>query len=56
VFVAALKAASATSAQKTPLRVNGQPEQIDQAILGLIQSDFVTGQDLIVDGGRPLAF
>jgi 3-oxoacyl-[acyl-carrier protein] reductase len=52
----ALRAAWAASAQKTPLQVNGQPEQIAQAILGLLQGDFVTGQDLIVDGGRSLAF
>lgn len=53
---AALRAAWDVSASKTPLQVNGQPEQIAEAILGLIRSDFTTGQDLIVDGGRSLAF
>jgi 3-oxoacyl-[acyl-carrier protein] reductase len=53
---ATLNAAWAASAHKTPLGTNAQPNQIAQAILGLIQSDFVTGQDLIVDGGRSLAF
>jgi NAD(P)-dependent dehydrogenase (short-subunit alcohol dehydrogenase family) len=51
-----LSAAWAASAQKTPLGTNAQPGQIAQAIVGLFQSDFVTGQDLIVDGGRSLSF
>ncbi len=53
---AELAAAWQASAKKTPLGMNAQPEHIAQAILGLLRSDFVTGQDLIVDGGRSLAF
>ena len=45
-------AAEARTRAATPLARNAQPDDIAQAVLGLIKSDFVTGQDLIVDGGR----
>jgi 3-oxoacyl-[acyl-carrier protein] reductase len=47
-------AAEARTRATTPLRRNAQPEDIADAILGLIRSDFVTGQDLLVDGGRSM--
>ena len=40
--------------QMTPLRRSGLPEDVADACLGLIRSDYVTGQVLIVDGGMAL--
>jgi 3-oxoacyl-[acyl-carrier protein] reductase len=51
----AAEAGQARTRAATPLGRNGQPEDVATAILGLIRSDFVTGQDLIVDGGRGMA-
>lgn len=36
----------------TPLQRLGDPEDVVQAMLYLLRSDFVTGETLIVDGGR----
>jgi pteridine reductase len=36
----------------TPLHRLGEPEDVVQAMLYLLRSDFVTGETLIVDGGR----
>ena len=36
----------------TPLHRLGDPEDVVQAMLYLLRSDFVTGETLIVDGGR----
>lgn len=41
-------------ARCTPMRRNAKPEDVADAILGLIISPFVTGQNLVVDGGRSL--
>jgi NAD(P)-dependent dehydrogenase (short-subunit alcohol dehydrogenase family) len=37
-----------------PLQRSGQPDDIAGAVLFLVQSQFVTGQVLILDGGRTL--
>jgi len=39
---------------KIPLRRNGSAEDVAQAVLYFIRSDFVTGELLVVDGGREL--
>ena len=39
-------------ARTTPLARIGSPEDVTQAVLYLIDADYVTGQTLIVDGGR----
>lgn len=39
-------------ASTTPLRRLGHPDDVVQAMLYLLRSDFVTGETLIVDGGR----
>ncbi|RPI09860.1 MAG: SDR family oxidoreductase [Zetaproteobacteria bacterium] len=44
----------ARAAQRVPLRRLGAPEDIARAALYLIESDFVTGDVLTVDGGRRL--
>jgi NAD(P)-dependent dehydrogenase (short-subunit alcohol dehydrogenase family) len=37
--------------QRIPLRREGTPEQVAQAIVLLAQNDYVTGETLTVDGG-----
>jgi len=38
-------------AERTPLKAVATPEQVSQAVMGFINSDIVTGQHLVVDGG-----
>jgi NAD(P)-dependent dehydrogenase (short-subunit alcohol dehydrogenase family) len=45
---------SAAIEQATPLGRWGGPMEIAKAILGLIESDFITGETIRVDGGRHL--
>jgi len=39
-------------ADTTPLRRLGDPQDVVDAMLYLLRSDFVTGETIIVDGGR----
>ncbi|MFW6062358.1 MAG: SDR family oxidoreductase [Planctomycetota bacterium] len=41
-------------ASTNPLNRHGRPEDIAEAVLFLLKSDFVTGQVLFIDGGRHL--
>jgi NAD(P)-dependent dehydrogenase (short-subunit alcohol dehydrogenase family) len=41
--------------RRAPLRRTGTPEDIDYAVVFLAQSPFITGQVIVVDGGRSLA-
>ena len=41
-------------AEKVPLRKHGGPQDIADAVLYLLKSDYVTGQIIYVDGGRHL--
>lgn len=41
-------------ARTTPLGRNGSPEDVVRALLYLARADFVTGEVLVVDGGRML--
>jgi pteridine reductase len=41
-------------AQRAPLKRNGSPEDVVRALRYLLQADFVTGDTLVVDGGRLL--
>jgi len=41
--------------RRAPLRRTGQPEDIAGAVSYLAQAEFVTGQVLVVDGGRSIA-
>ena len=36
----------------TPLQRHGTPDDVVQAVLYLLQADFVTGETIVVDGGR----
>ncbi len=40
----------------TPLRRIAGPDDVAQAILSLIENDLVTGQDLVVDGGKNILY
>jgi NAD(P)-dependent dehydrogenase (short-subunit alcohol dehydrogenase family) len=42
-------------AKSTPLGRWGGPEEIVKAVLALIETDFMTGETLRVDGGRHLS-
>jgi pteridine reductase len=41
-------------AERAPLRRNGSPDDVLEAILYLLRADFVTGEVLVLDGGRML--
>ncbi|HEY4688566.1 MAG TPA: SDR family oxidoreductase [Anaerolineae bacterium] len=41
-------------AQNVPLNRTGTPDDVAQAVLYLVRSEFVTGQLLVLDGGREL--
>ena len=41
-------------AERAPLRRNGSPDDVVQAMMYLISADFVTGNVLVLDGGRIL--
>jgi 3-oxoacyl-[acyl-carrier protein] reductase len=43
-------------ADTTPLRRIAGPDDVAQAIVSLIENDVVTGQDLVVDGGRNIQY
>jgi 3-oxoacyl-[acyl-carrier protein] reductase len=44
------------SAERTPLKGVASAEDVAQAVLGLLACDFVTGQSLIVDGGKSVTY
>lgn len=41
-------------ARRAPLKRNGSPGDVVRALLYLLEADFVTGETLVVDGGRLL--
>jgi 3-oxoacyl-[acyl-carrier protein] reductase/pteridine reductase len=41
--------------RRAPIKKTGEGDDIAEAVLFLAQSDFITGQVLVVDGGRTLA-
>ncbi len=43
-------------AQGTPLKAVATPEHVAQAVMGFIRSDMVTGQYLVVDGGKNITY
>ena len=47
---------TAREREATPLARTAQPEDVAAAVLGLLSADMVTGVDVIVDGGKHLAY
>jgi ketoreductase RED2 len=43
-----------TVRERAPLRRSGQPQDVAEAVMGLVQAGFVTGEVLTVDGGMTL--
>ena len=43
-------------AGNTPLRRIAGPDDVAQAIVSLLENDLVTGQDLVIDGGRNIQY
>jgi 3-oxoacyl-[acyl-carrier protein] reductase len=43
-------------AEGTPLKAIATADQVAQAVMALVENDIVTGQDLVVDGGRMAAY
>lgn len=41
---------------KTPLQAVATPENCAQVVVSLLQNDFVTGESLIIDGGKHLTY
>jgi len=42
--------------ETVPLRATTQPEQVARALLGLLEMDAVTGQTLVIDGGKHVLY
>ena len=47
--------AARTTRERTPLKRNGTPEDVAEAVLYLSTTTFVTGEIIVIDGGRFLA-
>jgi 3-oxoacyl-[acyl-carrier protein] reductase len=52
----AAAAQEAGMAARTPLRKVATPEEVSQAVMGLVNADAVTGQHLVVDGGVGIGY
>ena len=44
------------SAAATPLGMIARPDDIAQVVIALLENDLITGQDLVVDGGRNVRY
>jgi ketoreductase RED2 len=53
-WTAGWDAAHERVAAEAPLKRSGRPEDVAQAVMGLVQADYVTGQIVTVDGGLSL--
>ena len=45
-----------TFASQTPLRKIATPDDVARAVVALLENDLVTGQDLVVDGGKNVLY
>ena len=52
----AAAAQEATAADATPLKAVATPDHVAQAIMAFLETDLVTGQDLVVDGGMNIKY
>jgi pteridine reductase len=46
------EAAAERLADSTPLERLGSPDDVTRAVVFLLESDYVTGETILVDGGR----
>ena len=53
---AAAAAQEESFAETTPLKRIAGPDDVAAAIVALLQNDLITGQDLVVDGGRNIQY
>jgi NAD(P)-dependent dehydrogenase (short-subunit alcohol dehydrogenase family) len=53
---AAADAQEAAFAATTPLRAIANSDQVAQAVMAFIENDAITGQDLVVDGGKNIGY
>jgi 3-oxoacyl-[acyl-carrier protein] reductase len=52
----ATTALESTTAESTPLRAIATPDHVAQAVMAFVENDLVTGQDMVVDGGRMVEY
>jgi len=45
-----------TFARATPLRKIATPDDVAQAVVSLLENDVITGQDLVIDGGKNVLY
>jgi len=49
-------ALESSTADGTPLKAIPTPDHVAQAVMAFVENDLVTGQDLVVDGGRMVLY
>lgn len=54
--VAGFEAKAAAERETVPLRATAGPEHVAQAVLGLLAMDLVTGETVILDGGKHVTY
>ena len=52
----AAEAQETTFAATTPLGAIAGPDHVAQAVMAFVENDVVTGQDVVVDGGKNIAY
>jgi 3-oxoacyl-[acyl-carrier protein] reductase len=52
----ATAALETSTAEGTPLRAIASPDQVAQAVMAFVENDIITGQDIVVDGGRMVEY
>src|SRR4029077_525137 len=52
----AAEAQETTFAATTPLGVIAGPDHVAQAVMAFVENDVVTGQDVVVDGGKNIGY
>jgi NAD(P)-dependent dehydrogenase (short-subunit alcohol dehydrogenase family) len=46
----------ASAAATTPLNAVATPDHVAQAVMGFVENDMLTGQDVVVDGGKNILY
>jgi NAD(P)-dependent dehydrogenase (short-subunit alcohol dehydrogenase family) len=49
-------ALESSTAENTPLKAVATADHVAQAVMALVENDMVTGQDVVVDGGRMVGY